>query len=120
MFDLDLGKMMLFGGVALVVIGPRELPAALRVAGRVVAQFRRVQADFRKGLDTLMTDVSLDRETAMINEAARLDLARNPATAMRGGASTAPAQVESVAAEYASSQMQAYLAEPVEATEEAG
>jgi sec-independent protein translocase protein TatB len=108
MFDLDMGKMVLFGGVALVVIGPKELPAALRLAGRVVAQVRRVQGDIRKAADTLMADTSLEREIA------RLDLARNPATAMRGRLSNAPVLAEAEM-EYASPEMQAYLAPPPEA-----
>ena len=64
MFDFDLSKMVLFGVVALVVVGPKDLPAALRVAGRVVAQLRRVQGDVRRAADTLMADASLDREFA--------------------------------------------------------
>jgi Sec-independent protein translocase protein TatA len=90
MFDLDLGKMVLVGGVALVVIGPKDLPAALRFAGRVVAQVRRVRGDIRRAADTLMADASLDREIAAINDAARISLARNPATAMRGSLTAEP------------------------------
>ena len=51
MFDLDLSKMVVFGVIALVVIGPKDLPAALRVAGRVAAQLRRVHGDIRRAAD---------------------------------------------------------------------
>ena len=131
MFDLDLSKMVLFGAVALVVIGPKDLPAALRAAGRVVAQFRRIQSDIRKAADTLMADASLDREIAMIETTARTQLAQNPATAMRGSLTAAPpvaAGAETL--EYATPEMQAYLAplpdataatvERADATQEAG
>jgi len=116
MFDFDLGKLVLFACVALVVIGPKDLPAALRFAGRVVSQFRRLQGDVRKAAVTLMADASLDREIAAINDVARIDLARNPATAMRGALSNGPVRGDAAAAEYASPEMQAYLAPLQEAT----
>lgn len=117
MYDLELSKMVVFGVVALVVIGPKELPAALRLAGRVVAQLRRVQGDIRKAADTLMADASLDREFAMIDSAARVNLALNPATAMRGSlADSGPGLAAVECLQYATPEMQAYLAPVPEAT----
>lgn len=115
MFDLDLSKMVLFGIVALLVVGPKELPAALRLAGRMVATLRRVQSDVRKAADTLMADASLDREIASLRDMTQINLALNPATAMRGSlpaseASRAPVEASEAAAEYASPEMRAYLA----------
>jgi sec-independent protein translocase protein TatB len=119
MFDLDLGKMVLFGVVALVVIGPKDLPAALRVAGRAMAQLRRVQGDFRKAVGDVMAEASLDREIASMETAARVNLARNPATAMRGSlAAPEPGLAAAELLEYATPEMQAYLAPPPEATAE--
>ncbi len=117
MFDLDLSKMVLFGVVALVVIGPKDLPAALRVAGRALAQLRRVQGDIRRAVDDVMSDASLDREIAMIDSAARVSLACNPATAMRGSLAAAGHGVAAAEVlEYATPEMQAYLAPRAEAT----
>ena len=116
MFDLDLSKMVLFGVVALVVIGPKDLPAALRVAGRVAGQIRRVRADIRRAAETLMADASLEREMTAVQDAARIALARTPATAMRGslpGGQPNPTVAEAL--EYATPEMQAYLAPPPEA-----
>jgi sec-independent protein translocase protein TatB len=111
MYDLDLSKMVLFGVIALVVIGPKDLPAALRLAGRVVAQLRRVQGDILKAADTLMADASLEREIAMIDSAARVNLALNPATAMRGSlADSGPGLAAVEVLQYATPEMQAYLA----------
>jgi sec-independent protein translocase protein TatB len=119
MFEFDLSKMILFGVVALLVVGPNELPAALRAAGRVLARVKRLQAEVRKSVDTLMADASLDREIESVNQTMRTNLASNPATAMRGslpatGANPARGQVEAEALEYASPEMRAYLAPPVE------
>jgi sec-independent protein translocase protein TatB len=119
MFDFDLGKMVLFGVVALVVVGPRELPAALRAAGRVMARVRRLQTEVRRAADTLMADASLDREFESLNDTMRSNLALNPATAMRGSLPASVASFErgaseTEAPEYASPEMRAYLAPPAE------
>jgi sec-independent protein translocase protein TatB len=120
MFEFDLSKMILFGVVALLVVGPNELPTALRAAGRVLARVKRLQAEVRKSVDTLMADASLDREVESLNQTMRTNLASDPATAMRGslpvsGVNLACGQVEAEALEYASPEMRAYLAPPVEA-----
>jgi sec-independent protein translocase protein TatB len=120
MFEFDLSKMILFGVVALLVVGPNELPAALRAAGRVLARIKRLQAEVRKSVDTLMADASLDREVESFNQTMRTNLALDPATAMRGSlpasdANLARGQVKAEALEYASPEMRAYLAPPAEA-----
>lgn len=117
MFDLDLSKMVLFGGVALVAIGPKDLPAALRFAGRAVTQFRRLQNEIRTTANSFMAETSLDREFSALADAARVNLALNPATAMRGSLSAAgPIVAEADLVEYCTPEMQAYLAPSPEAT----
>ncbi|MEK9906068.1 MAG: twin-arginine translocase TatA/TatE family subunit, partial [Rhodospirillales bacterium] len=39
------------GLVALVVIGPRELPVALRALGQIVSKVRRIVEEFREGVN---------------------------------------------------------------------
>jgi len=111
MFDFELSKIVLFGVVALVVVGPKELPAALRVAGQVMTKLRRVRSEIQNAANSLMADAAIDREIATLNDAMRVNLALDPATAMRGnlpGAARAPTETEAM--EYASPEMQAYLA----------
>jgi sec-independent protein translocase protein TatB len=120
MFEFDLGKMILFGVVALLVVGPNELPAALRAAGRVIAKVKRVKAEVWKSVDTLMADASLDRELQSLNETMRTNLALDPATAMRGSLPASAVKqatdaVEPEALEYASPEMRAYLSPLAEA-----
>jgi sec-independent protein translocase protein TatB len=119
MFEFDLGKMILFGAVALLVVGPNELPAALRAAGRVIAKVKRAKAEVWKSVNTLMADASLDRELQSLNETMRTNLALDTATAMRGslpasGVNQACDPVEAEALDYASPEMRAYLAPPAE------
>jgi hypothetical protein len=91
MFDFDLSKMILVGVVALVVVGPKELPAVLRTLARTIAKLRRVQ------LVLLWPTPVLIRSTVNwkgLGKTMRVNIALNPATAMRGSLPTS----ESIAA----------------------
>ena len=122
MFDFDLTKMLLVGLVALIFVGPKELPGLMRTVGRVLAKLRRFQADMRAGVDRFVADAALDsvdREIQDLGKAFQVNIALNPATAMRGslaasGAKAARRQAEEKALQYASPEMQAYLAPSVE------
>jgi sec-independent protein translocase protein TatB len=121
MFDLDLSKMILVGAVALVVVGPKELPPVLRALGRTLAKLRRVQASMRAAVHTLVADAgldSVDRELEGLGKTMRLNIALDPATAMRGnlpssGSSGARLEAEE-APQFVSPEMQAYLATSTE------
>lgn len=47
MFEFDAGKLILVGIVALIVLGPKELPRVMLQAGQALAKMRRMAADFR-------------------------------------------------------------------------
>jgi sec-independent protein translocase protein TatB len=47
MFDITSTKLLLLGIVALVVIGPKDLPVLLRTLGRYAGMIRRQAAEFR-------------------------------------------------------------------------
>ena len=59
MFDLDLEKIMVIIIVAVVVIGPKDLPRALRAAGRWIGKIRRVSGHFRAGVETMIREAEL-------------------------------------------------------------
>ena len=46
-FDIGWGELVLIGVVALIVIGPKELPATLRTLGQYMAKIRRMAAEFQ-------------------------------------------------------------------------
>lgn len=60
MFGLSLAELMVIGVVALVVIGPKELPTVVRALARTLGQFRNVAGEFRKQLDELTREAELD------------------------------------------------------------
>jgi sec-independent protein translocase protein TatB len=116
MFDFDLSKMILVGVVALVVVGPKELPAVLRALALTLAKSRRIQASVRTAVETLMAETgldSIDRELEGLGKTMRVNIALNPATVMRGSSSEssgARSEAEEEEAQFVSLQMQAYLA----------
>ena len=60
MFDIGWSEMLVCGVVALVVIGPKELPSALRAAGRMVGKARGIANEFRQHWDDAMREAELD------------------------------------------------------------
>jgi sec-independent protein translocase protein TatB len=47
MFDIGWGELVLIGLVALIVIGPKELPTVLRTAGQWMGKIKRMASEFQ-------------------------------------------------------------------------
>lgn len=60
MFDVGWSELVLIGVVALVVIGPRDLPGALRTLGRLVGQVKRMASDFQGQFNEALREAELD------------------------------------------------------------
>ena len=60
MLDLGLEKMMVIGSVALIFIGPKDLPNALRVVGRFVGQVRGMARHFQTGVEAMIREAELE------------------------------------------------------------
>ena len=60
MFDVGFDEMLVVAVVAIVVIGPKDLPMALRAAGRWIAKVRRVSGHFRSGIETMIREAELE------------------------------------------------------------
>jgi sec-independent protein translocase protein TatB len=59
MFDIAPSEFLLVAVVALVVIGPKDLPKALRVMGYWVGRARGVARQFRAGFDNMVREAEL-------------------------------------------------------------
>lgn len=60
MFDIAPTELMLLGAVALVVIGPKDLPRAMRFVGQWVGRARGMARHFRLGMDEIIRQAELE------------------------------------------------------------
>lgn len=60
MFDVAPTELLLVVLVALVVIGPKDLPKAMRFVGKWMGKARGMARHFRSGLDTMMREAELE------------------------------------------------------------
>lgn len=60
MFDVAPTELLLIAAVALIVIGPKDLPSVMRAVGRWVGKARGVASHFRSGFDQMVRDAELE------------------------------------------------------------
>ena len=60
MFDITSSKLLILGIVALLVIGPKDLPALLRTIGKYMGIIKRQAAEFRAQFDEAMRESELE------------------------------------------------------------
>ena len=89
MFDIGAAELLVIIIVAVLVIGPKDMPHAMRTAGRWIGKVRKVSSHFRTGID------------AMVREAEREDMekkwkAQNEAIMKRSADSVEDAKGEPV------------------------
>ncbi|HXF90080.1 MAG TPA: Sec-independent protein translocase protein TatB [Xanthobacteraceae bacterium] len=60
MFDISWGELLIIGVVALVVIGPKELPGVLRTVGQWMAKVRRMANEFQDQFREAMREAELE------------------------------------------------------------
>ena len=54
LFDMGWTEMLLIGVVALVVIGPKDLPRAMRTAGHWMRKARTLSREFQGSIDQMI------------------------------------------------------------------
>jgi len=59
MFDIGWGELLLIGIVALIFIGPKELPTVLRTLGQWMAKLRRMASEFQNQFHEAMREAEL-------------------------------------------------------------
>ena len=127
MFDLSWGEVMVIGAVALIVIGPKDLPKALRTLGNMTAKVRGMAAEFQSQFNDAMREAELDEIRKQVESVSQsvpsLNTSFNPIETARDeirsaieapvGTGTAPqAGADAAAAPGASGEALAGLPEP--------
>ena len=74
MFDFAWSELMVIGAVALVVIGPKDLPKALKTAGMLVRRARGMAREFQNSIDDMIREAELEEVRKTVQETARFDL----------------------------------------------
>lgn len=75
MFDIGWSELVIVGIVALIVIGPRELPKTLRTLGQMMTKVRRMASEFQGQFNDAIREAELDE---LRREAEKLTNIKNP------------------------------------------
>lgn len=90
MLDVAPTELLLVAAVAVIVIGPKDLPKAMRVAGHWVGRARGVARQFRQGFDDMVREAEFkEMEQKWAEENARI-MREFPSTTMTATALPAP------------------------------
>jgi sec-independent protein translocase protein TatB len=88
MFGIDSAEFLVIAVVALVVIGPKDLPRVMRLIGGWVGKGRAMSRHLRSGFDTMMREAELEemqkqwaKQNADIMAATNVHVPYEPATA---------------------------------------
>lgn len=82
MFDIGATELLVIAIVAILVIGPKDMPLALRTAGRWIGKIRRVSAHFRTGIDAMVREAEMDEMDKKWRDRNARIMAEHPADEM--------------------------------------
>jgi len=60
MFGVDTSELLIVAVLALIFIGPKELPATMRTVGRWVGKIRGMARHFTSGIETMIREAELE------------------------------------------------------------
>ena len=81
MFGVDTSELVLVAVLALIFIGPKDLPQALRTLGRWVGQVRGMARHFTSGIEAMIREAELEEMEKKWREENERILAQYPADA---------------------------------------
>ena len=74
MFDFAWSEIALIGIVALVAIGPKDLPVAIKAVAAVIKKARRMAGEFQVHVDEMMREADLHDVRREFNDLRRMDI----------------------------------------------
>ena len=94
MFDVDASEFLVVVIVAILVIGPKDMPVALRTMGRFIGKMRKISGHFRSGLDTMIREAEMEEMEKKWQEQNRKVMEQHPTAELtasnNGGAEMVP------------------------------
>ena len=60
MFDIGWPELLVLAVIAVLVVGPKDLPRLMATIGRHVGQLRKMAADFQRSLNDMAREAELD------------------------------------------------------------
>lgn len=101
MFDIGWSELVVVGVVALVVIGPKELPGVIRSVGKAVGKLRTMAGEFRGQFDEAMREADIDDVKKTFSEMG--DVANSATSAITDPVTGLQNDIQSAAAEVSGS-----------------
>lgn len=74
MFDFAWTEIALIGVVALVAIGPKDLPVAIKAVAEMVKKARRMAGEFQTHVDEMVREANLSEVRDQFNDLRRMDI----------------------------------------------
>lgn len=73
MFDIGWTELLLIAVVAIVVIGPKDLPRAMRTVGQWTTKMRRMAGDFQRQFNEAVREAELDDVKNQVTKLGKID-----------------------------------------------
>src|SRR3954462_10953940 len=74
LFDIGWSELLLIGVVALIFIGPKERPRALRIAGYWVGRARTLSRELQSSVEQMIREAELDEMRQQLKKATEFDI----------------------------------------------
>src|ERR1700720_4868020 len=94
MFDISWTEFLLIGIVALIVIGPKELPAVMRSLGQWTRKIRSLAADFQNQFHEAMREAEMADLKKQVDDMASDIKSYDPLKSVRDDLETAGKDIE--------------------------
>lgn len=120
MLDIGWSEMAVVAVIALIIIGPKDLPRILRLGGRWAGKARAIARDFQNSLDDMVRESELNEVKKDVESAASYDVKKEVENAIDPTGILTP-NIEPAASDTATDAAPASVAKPAsEAKDEPG